>query len=291
MNADLLQPFTEIEVGTAIHQMAPMKAPGPDGFDVYFFQQNWAIVGKEVCKAVLFSLNSGVINKELNSTYIALIPKVKNPTNVIDFRPISLCNVLYKIISKVLANRLKKVLPSIISPYQSAFIPGRLITDNILATYETLHTMHSKMYGKSSFMAVKVDMSKAYDRVKWGFLEAVMGKLGFEQKWINLIMMCVCTIHFSILINGVPTGKITPSRGIQQGDPISPYLFLLCAEALSSMLSYADQRGTLRGVPTSKQGPRLNHLFFADDSLLFCRADIGHWNRLSLILKTYKKAS
>jgi hypothetical protein len=166
MNADLLQPFTETEVVTTIHQMAPMKAPRPDGFDVYFFQQNWAIVGKEVCKTVLLSLNSGVINKELNSNYIVLIPNIKIPINVTDFRPISLCNVLYKIISKVLANRLKKVLPSIISPYQSAFIPGRLITDNILAAYETLHTMHSKMYGKSGFMAVKVDMSKAYDRVE-----------------------------------------------------------------------------------------------------------------------------
>jgi hypothetical protein len=118
-----------------------------------------------------------------------------------------------------------------------------------------------------------------------------MGKLGFEQKLINLIMMCVCTAHFSVLINGVPTGKITPSRGIRQGDLISPYLFLLCAEALSSMLSYVDQRGTLRGAPTSKKGPRLNHLFFADDSLLFCRADNFYWNRLSAILKTYEKAS
>jgi hypothetical protein len=118
-----------------------------------------------------------------------------------------------------------------------------------------------------------------------------MGKLGFEQKCINLIMMCVPTAHFSILINGVPMGNITPSRAIQQGDPISPYLFLLCAEVLSSMLSYADQRGTLRGAPTSKKGPRLNYLFFADDSLLFCRADICHWNRLSSILKTYEKAS
>jgi ribonuclease HI len=291
MNAELVQPFTEVEVCSAVHQMAPMKAPGPDGFDAHFFQKNWAIVGVEVCKAVLFSLNSGVINKEINSTYIALIPKTKNPTNVTDFRPISLCNVLYKIISKVLANRLKKILPHVISPYQSAFIPGRLITDNILAAYETLHTMHSKMYGKSGFMAVKVDMSKAYDRVEWNFLEAVMEKLGFERRWINLMMMCVRTAHFSILINGVPTGKITPTRGIRQGDPISPYLFLLCAEALSSMLSHADRQGTLRGAPTSKKGPRLNHLFFADDSLLFCRADICHWNRLSHILKIYEKAS
>jgi hypothetical protein len=142
MNTELSRPFTKMEVSSAIHQMAPMKAPGPDGFDALFFQKNWAIVVMEVCKAVLFLLNSGVINKELNFTYIALIPKIKNPTSVMDFRPISLCNVVYKIISKVLANRLKKILPHIISPYQSSFIPGRLITDNILAAYETLHTMH-----------------------------------------------------------------------------------------------------------------------------------------------------
>jgi hypothetical protein len=232
----------------------------------------------------------GVINKELNFTYIALIPKIKNPTNVTDFRPISLCNVLYKIISKVLANRLKKILPHILSPYQSAFIPGRLITDNILAAYESLHTIHSKMYGKIGFMAIKIDMSKAYDRVEWRFLEAVMEKLGFERQWINLIMMCVSSAHFSILINGVPTRKITHSRGIRQGYPISPYLFILCAKALSFRLSHADQQGTLRGAPTSKKGLRLNHLFFADDSLLFCKADLSHWNRLSSILKIYERA-
>jgi hypothetical protein len=145
------------------------------------------------------------------------------------------------------------------------------------------------MYGKTGFMAVKIDMSKVYDRVEWSFLEVVMEKLGFERKWINLIMMCVSTSNFSILINGALTGKITPSRGIRQGDPILPYLFLLCAEALSSMLSHADRRGTLRGAPTSKKGPRLNH--FADNSLLFCRADLSHWNRLSSILKLYEKAS
>jgi hypothetical protein len=140
---------------------------GPDSFDAHFFQKNkWPIIGKEVCKVVLLSLNSCAMNKDLNSTYIALIPKNKDPKSVTDFRPTSLCNVIYKIISKVVANRLKKVLLNIISPYQSAFILGRLITDNILVAYETLHTMHPKIYGKSSFMVVKIDMSKAYDRVK-----------------------------------------------------------------------------------------------------------------------------
>jgi hypothetical protein len=159
-------------VELAIHQMAPLKAPGPDGFNACFYQKNWELIGGEVCNAVISTLNLGVINKEINSTYIALIPKSKNPICVTDYRPISLCNVIYKLISKVLANRLKEVLPTIISPYQSAFIPGRLITDNILAAYETLHTMHSRMYGKKGFMAVKVDMSKAYDRG----LPALVGK-------------------------------------------------------------------------------------------------------------------
>ena len=112
----------------------------------------------------------------------------------------------------MLANRLKEVSPAIISPYQSAFILGRLITDNILAAYKTLHTMHSRMYSKSGFMVVKLDMSKAYDRVKWGFLEAVMRHLSFDNRWINLIMMCIYTADFLVLINGIPKGHITPTR-------------------------------------------------------------------------------
>lgn len=166
MNADLLKDFTKEEVYAALTQMSPLKAPGPDGFTADFFQKNWKIVGDEVSEAVLHTLNSGIMPEALNLTHIVLIPKLKNPSCVKDFRPISLCNVLYKIISKVLANRLKKILPEIISPSQSAFVPGRLISDNILAAYETLHTMHTGMRSKKGFMAVKPDMSKAYDRVE-----------------------------------------------------------------------------------------------------------------------------
>jgi ribonuclease HI len=291
MNEELLEEFTGEEISRALFQMAPLKAPGPDGFNASFFQQNWAILGEEISRGILNIFNSGILPHNLNSTLIALIPKCENPECVNEFRPISLCNVMYKLVSKVLANRLKKVLPHIISPTQSAFIPGRLITDNILAAYETLHTMHTGMRGKKGYMAIKLDMSKAYDRVEWSFLEGVMRHMGFAERWIQLVMMCVTTVKYSVVINGEPCGHITPTRGIRQGDPISPYLFLLCAEVLSSMVSKANREGLLTGVPTSKRGPKISHLFFADDSLLFCRSNIAHWSNLTAILNSYEKAS
>jgi hypothetical protein len=169
----------------------------------------------DLCRVILDILNTGIMPPQLNSTNIVLIPKVKNPVSVSDYRPISLCNVFYKVISKVLANRLKKILLSIISPTQSAFLLERLITDNVLVAYETLHTMHARMKGKQGFMmAIKLDMSKTYDRVEWGFLEAVLEKLGFDRRWINLIMMCVTTMHYTILVNGKPSGTIIPEKGI-----------------------------------------------------------------------------
>jgi hypothetical protein len=291
MNESLLRPFEVEEVSFALNQMGPLKAPGPDGLSAGFFQNHWDILGDEVCQLVLDILNSKIMHAHLNMTNIALIPKVKNPTCVTEFRPISLCNVLYKLVSKVLANRLKKILSDIISPTQSAFIPGRLITDNILAAYETLHTMQTRLGGKKGFMAVKLDMSKAYDRVEWCFLEGAMKKLGFDDKWIDLIMMCVKSVNYAVVVNGVPCGNIRPTRGLRQGDPISPYLFLICAEVLSSMISQANYDGVLTGVPTSKRGPRVSHLFFADDSLLFCRANISQWEALTRLLRIYEEAS
>ena len=207
-------------------------------------------------------LNCAKMDLNINASHIALIPKKPEPINVVDFRPISLCNVTYKIISKALANRLKKVLPQLIWKNKSAFIPGRLITDNFLAAYEILHSLHSRMWSKVGFMGLKLDMSKAYNWVEWGFLEVVMKKMGFSSKWIELIMECVCTVSYVIIVNGQPVGNIRPSRGIRQRDPLSPYLFILCAESLSSLIDKAVEKGVITGVLTSKKGPWLSHLFF-----------------------------
>ena len=209
----------------------------------FFFQKYWHIVGDSVSTAVLSILNSGKLLRKTNLTYISLIPKKKNLEQMSDYRPISLCNVLYKIISKVLANRLKKILPVISSDSQSAFVPGRMIIDNVSVAFEVLHKIKAKRKGRKGEMAVKLDMSKAYDRVEWIFVEAIMRKLGFEEKWIMMIMECITTVQYSILLDGVPKGYIIPSRGLRQGDPLSPYLFLLCAEGLSALLQKSSLVG------------------------------------------------
>jgi hypothetical protein len=202
MNELLMEDFLPDEVFQALQQMYPTKVPGPDGMSAIFYQTYWEVVGPEVTQAILSILHSGYMLRKINYTHIALVPKIKNPEKMSDFRPISLCNVIYKVVSKVLANRLKKVLPLVISESQSAFVPGRLITDNVLVAFELMHSMSLKRKGRRGQMALKLDMSKAYDRVEWSFLEAIMRKLGFAEQWIKRIMMCVNSVSYSVLLNG-----------------------------------------------------------------------------------------
>ncbi|KAK6153718.1 hypothetical protein DH2020_013357 [Rehmannia glutinosa] len=235
MNQSLLEPYKEEEIHRALKQMHPLKAPGPDGMCLLFFQKFWNIVSTDFTSTCLNILNNTSDPLSLNHTHIVLIPKVKQPETAKDFRPISLCNVIFRVITKVIANKLKLILPDIILKNQSVFIPGRLITDNAMSAFEIFHSMKKKVKGKCGHFALKLDMSKAYDRVEWPFLEGILDKLGFAKEWIGLVMRCVRLVY-SIFINGSPTDCFTPTRGIRQGDPLSPYLFLLCAEGFSSLL-------------------------------------------------------
>ena len=270
--------------------MHPTKSPGPDGMSPIFFQKYWDVVGPQVIQSVMYILRTRMMPNGLNDTYICLIPKVKSPQKISEYRPISLCNVIYKIVSKVLANRLKRVLPDVVSEAQSAFIPGRQITDNVLVAFEVMHCINQRRKGKG-LMAIKLDMSKAYDRVEWSFLEAMMRRMGFKDRWISLMMMCVTMVSYSMLINGKPKGKITPTQGLRQGDPISPYLFLMCAEGLSAMLRRDKSGENLRGISVCKGAPRVSHLLFADDCIVFCKASTEEGLKVTKILEDYERES
>ena len=163
----LVREFIEDEVKNAIKQMYPLKSLRPDGMPPLFYQHFWSKIGGVVTSTVLAFLNSGIVPPNFNHTHIVLIPKCKESKTVTDYRSIRLCNVVYKIASKAITNRLKKVLPSIISDTQSAFVHGRLITDNVLVAYEMMHHISQKKNGRVGDLALKLDMSKAYDRVEW----------------------------------------------------------------------------------------------------------------------------
>ena len=169
-NTMLAVEFVKAEINEALQQMEPLKALGPDGLPPLFYQKFWNTIGDDVLAAILNCLNIGFIPPSINRTFITLIPKVKSPTVVFEFRPIALCNVIYKLASKVIANRLKKVLPYLFSESQSAFQSNKAISDNILVAFELLHHMKTQKSKKADFMTLKLDMSKAYDRVEWHFL-------------------------------------------------------------------------------------------------------------------------
>lgn len=227
-----------------------------------------------------------------NKTHIVLIPKIEKPKHMTQFRPISLCNVIYKIISKVLVNRLKSILPVCISESQSAFAPGRLITDNILVAFELLHALKHRKTGKQGFFALKLDMSKAYDRVEWDLLEEIMLRMGFDRRWVEMLMSCVRSLSFSVVVNGDITDEFKPERGLRQGDPLSPYPFLMCTEDIITLLSSKGKTdGLLSGASVSRQEPRVSHLFFADDSLLFGKAKSAESEKVKDCLRIYEESS
>ncbi|XP_058767513.1 uncharacterized protein LOC131641227 [Vicia villosa] len=283
--------FSLNEFRDAIFSMQADKSPGPDGFNPGFYHHFWDTCGTNIFQAVCGWLETGSVPQSLNKTNITFIPKGDTQTTMKDWRPIALCNVLYKVIAKVLANRLKKILGKCISDNQSAFVPERSILDNVMAAIEVIHHMKTKTRGRVGEIALKLDISKAYDRIDWDYLKDILITMGFCQKWVGWIMLCVSTVEYSVNVNGNMIGPIVPGRGLRQGDPLSPYLFILCAEGLTALIRKAQNRGDIHGVKICRNASIISHLLIADDCFLFFRANTAETNVMKDILATYEEAS
>ncbi|XP_074293503.1 uncharacterized protein LOC141620564 [Silene latifolia] len=229
--------------------------------------------------------------KEWNNTHIILIPKVEKPEQISQYRPISLCNVIYWLASKCLANRLKLVMSSVVSESQQAFVPSRLMSDSCVITHEIMHYLNKTKRSSVSYAALKLDMHKAFDRVSWTFLIAVLKRFGFPVFWQSIIWECISTVTYNIIINGEPSSTFRPSCGLRQGDPLSPYLFIMCMEILSCQLRKAEKTNMLIGLKISRYAPPITHLFYTDDAFICCKATPSSFETLRDLFHCFELAS
>ncbi|GKB05354.1 putative RNA-directed DNA polymerase, eukaryota, reverse transcriptase zinc-binding domain protein [Tanacetum coccineum] len=261
-SAHLERSCSRDEIKRAVWDCGGDRAPGPDGFSFKFFTTFWDLVEDDVVRFVNEFFSSGRFPKGCNSSFITLIPKVSNSKFVSDFRPISLIGCQYKIIGKILANRLSTVIGGCISAEQSAFIKGRNILDGPFILNEVLAWYRKH---KKGLMVFKVDFEKAFDSVRWDFLDSVMEKIGFGSKWRSWIHGCFSNARSSVLVNGSPTAEFDLHRGLRQGDPLSPFLFILAMEGLHALSCKAEVLGLFKGASFGRDNVIVSHLMYADD--------------------------
>ncbi|KAL2924384.1 hypothetical protein RDABS01_022574 [Bienertia sinuspersici] len=217
--------FTDKEIKEAMFSIPSNKAPGLDGYNSHFFKTTWNIIGGDICQAVRDFFRTGKLLKEVSITTLTMVPKVQTPSTVGDFRPIACYSTIYKCISKLLCSRLSNVHPDIISPNQGAFVSGRSIVHNALIYQDLMRFYRPSQI--QDYCMFKLDVKKAYDTISWGFMADFMKEIGFPAHFTELIMICIKSPQYSLMINGIPSPLIEPIRGLRQGDPLSPLLFTL----------------------------------------------------------------
>eukprot|EP00253_Pinus_taeda_P009631 PITA_09631 len=287
-NKALMRAVNLEELEEVVKSMKKGTAPGPDGFTVDFYQAGWHFLGKEILDLVEESRINQKVWLALNSTFFSLIPKGDNLEEANGFRPIALCNVIYKMITSLIAKRLKPLLDNLISAEQTGFVEGRQILDGLVVTQEVIHSLKVK---KQKGMMIKLDLSKAYDRLNWKYLETVLDRFGFHQRWIAWIHNLISSPHFSVLVNGSPSKTFNASRGIRQGDPLSPFLFILAAEGLGHFIKQEQTANRIKGLQIWGNNLPLTHQQFVDDIMLFGEPTVREVRQLRRILDLFAEAS
>ncbi|PKU70563.1 Putative ribonuclease H protein [Dendrobium catenatum] len=275
----IISPVLDEEVKKIVFSGNSNSAPGPDGFNFFFYKSTWHIIGSWVCKAVSSFFNKCYKPNGVKATALAIIPKHKNAADISDYRPIALCNVLYKIMAKVLAERMKPFMNLIVLDNQAGFVKKRVSTDNILLANDILSYAAKK--SACNYFCAKLDIKKAFDSVSREFLLSRLHQKGFPPLFVNWIKVCITDVNFSILLNGALEGYFSSTAGLRQGCPLSPYLFCIVMNAFSNLL---ECRG-FRGISFDSQS--LSHLLYADDVLIFGEATRENCNKLKNILREF----
>ncbi|XP_019184368.1 PREDICTED: uncharacterized protein LOC109179318 [Ipomoea nil] len=289
-NEFLLRPFELDEVKSALFAMFPDKAPGPDGMNSGFYQHIWDVVGGDVASFIINCVESCDFPPGLTETNIFLIPKKKTPEYVTDLRPIALSNVVYRVMAKMLANRMKPLMEGVISESQSAFIPDRLITDNILLAAEVGHFLNRKQCGVGGWSVLKLDMAKAYDRVEWPFLRRMMLALGFHAGWVELIMKCVTSVSYNIQAKAEEATEVKRCLSIYEnlsGQAVNYHKSNICYSRNTSDedrqivaqilgVAHAPNYGKYLGLPSFIGRHKKAVFAYVEDKI---RQRIGSWNK------------
>jgi ribonuclease HI len=273
------------EIKAAVFALNKDSAPGPDGFSAYFYQYFWDIVHVDVSNAVLEFFTSGWILPGFNSNIIALLPKSENASTIDQFRPIAMANFKFKIISKIIADRLASILPSLISEEQRGFVHDRNIKDCLCIASEATNLLHNKAFGGN--LALKIDISKAFDTLEWPFLLNVLRKFGFNEVFCNWILVILQSAFLSVSINGKSHGYFACSRGVRQGDPLSPLLFCIAEDVLSRSISKLVAEGKLDLIKGTRNCMVPSHTFYADDLMIFCKGKLDGLRALKDLFESY----
>ncbi|XP_020704050.1 uncharacterized protein LOC110115218 [Dendrobium catenatum] len=268
--------FTREELHAIIQNSGCNIAPGVDGVTFSFLKNFWNLISEDIWLAVNHFMVSGEMPISWKETIIVLIPKIQNPQEVTNYRPINLCLTIYKIIAKMLLSRLELVIHKLISMDQDAFIKGRSLSDHVLLAQEIFNKFwYSK--ARKGLLAIKLDMEQAYDSMGWDALRQVLSHFNFPTKFKELILQCILNPKYCISINGKKSYWIYGKTGFRQGCPLSPYLFILCSQILSDALN--GRKGDI-GISISPKAPRVSHLLYADDILIFSECILNEFDKM-----------
>ncbi|KAJ0589979.1 putative RNA-directed DNA polymerase [Helianthus annuus] len=280
----MVKEFTNKEVKQAIWACGDDKTPGPDGMTFKILKKYWKHFEPSVMRMLQQLHAYPNIPVGCNASFIALIPKVRDPTLVKHFRPISLIGLIYKIFAKILAQRIKPVIPNLVSYTQTGFIEGRCILEGPLIVNEVISWAKGN---KKKMFIFKIDFEKAYDSVNWKFLLSNLKAMNFPLLWRKWVGASLASSRASILVNGSPTMEFSMSRGLRQGDPISPFLFIIALEALDVIMKRAVKEGIFKGVVLPRNGPMISHLCYADDAIFLGERSKDNIKNLNRILRCF----